>query len=266
MAFLLDGSIPKSIAEKRLMENNFAEAKRFASQAKSRQPDLQGIDQLIVTIDMHIAEQRKTNWREIFSVKESVDLTTLKKRYRTMSLLLHPDKNKSVGANDAFRIVKDAYETGLAELLKKNNDQIRSPSEASQQNTSKATTSNPATRSEDVNFAANASSSKPIPKQQTTGAAGNVSSDPTPSSNSGVQKPKSSSCTPNSKGKGNKQKSGGSNNPPKFRHLLHRTFWTSCNNCNGKFEYPRVYRNHKIKCHMCHELFSATEIPAPSMT
>ncbi|KAL6606872.1 hypothetical protein ACP70R_042525 [Stipagrostis hirtigluma subsp. patula] len=273
IAKVLGGNKPdalrvKQIAEEKFQNNDLAEAKKFASIAKSFYSDLEGIDQLIATIDIHLAAKRNASSYEILSVDKSVDYQTVRMRYKTLSLQLHPDKNKSVGANNAFLIVKKAYDELSTKFAAKKEDRTTSIA-VSEQSTSKATTSNPATRSEcdDNNSAANAPS-KPMPKQQQTAeAAGNATSGPAASSNAGVQKPNSAAAgTPNSKAKEKKKRSRGSNKPPSYRHVIHRTFWTSCDKCNGKFEYHRVYKNHKIKCHICHEPFSATEIllaPAP---
>ncbi len=47
----------------------------------------------------------------ILGVAKGIDMSSLKKRYRTLSLDYHPDKNKSEGANHAFHLINAAYET-----------------------------------------------------------------------------------------------------------------------------------------------------------
>ncbi|XVF65277.1 hypothetical protein PTKIN_Ptkin09bG0234900 [Pterospermum kingtungense] len=42
-----------------------------------------------------------------------VDEATIKRHYKEMARLVHPDKNDSVAAEGAFRIVRDAFETLL---------------------------------------------------------------------------------------------------------------------------------------------------------
>ncbi|KAI5064716.1 hypothetical protein GOP47_0019411 [Adiantum capillus-veneris] len=56
------------------------------------------------------ASQRASpHWYRILTVNEKADLGTIKKRYRQLALLLHPDKNKHARAEEAFKLVSEAY-------------------------------------------------------------------------------------------------------------------------------------------------------------
>ncbi|KAL6186322.1 hypothetical protein ACLB2K_042442 [Fragaria x ananassa] len=74
-----DGVRAKEIAERKFSERDIMGAKKFALKAQALYPGL-----------------------------DEADDETVKKRYRTLALNLHPDKNKSAGAGGAFNIVKDA--------------------------------------------------------------------------------------------------------------------------------------------------------------
>lgn len=253
------------IAEQKLKDNDIAGAKRFACKAKSMCHDLEGIEQLICTIDVLLVSAETKDSYEILSLDRSADRIALKKKYRKLALQLHPDKNKSHGADAAFKAVDKAYRA----LSENNNTELKGHSTStgeSQQNSSKATTSNPAPSSEGEphGFGANNAASEPGKKQE-TGAATNAASDPPRASNAGVKK-STSAATPSPTVGRKKQKSGSSGDTPVYRYAdEHRTFWTLCDKCNIQFKHPTVYRNHTIECHVCRHHYQATEIPAPTM-
>jgi DnaJ-domain-containing protein 1 len=54
-------------------------------------------------------EQR--TWYKVLGVQQTgSDQATIKKQYKKMALLVHPDKNKSVAAESAFKFVKQAWD------------------------------------------------------------------------------------------------------------------------------------------------------------
>ena len=53
--------------------------------------------------------QKCKDFYEILSVTKEVGDTDLKKQYRRLALLLHPDKNKAPGAGEAFKSVGNAF-------------------------------------------------------------------------------------------------------------------------------------------------------------
>ncbi|KAI5664914.1 hypothetical protein M9H77_24237 [Catharanthus roseus] len=103
----------KKLAEKKLTEKDIAGAKRFASKAQNLFPALEGLSQLQETLDVYVASQKTVNgevdWYEIFGVDPLADDETIRKKYRKLALALHPDKNKSVGADGAFKIISEAW-------------------------------------------------------------------------------------------------------------------------------------------------------------
>ncbi|XVF81461.1 hypothetical protein PTKIN_Ptkin15bG0157200 [Pterospermum kingtungense] len=115
----------KGIAEKRFIEGDFAGAKSYALKAKSLYPGLEGISQMVSTFEVYVASEAKCNGEmdcySILGLKPSADKETVKKQYRKMAVLLHPDKNKCVGADGAFKLVSEAW-TLLSDRIKKSSD------------------------------------------------------------------------------------------------------------------------------------------------
>ncbi|KAK6116301.1 hypothetical protein DH2020_049928 [Rehmannia glutinosa] len=119
----------KAFAEKQFMEKNFIVAKNYALKAQMLCPELEGISQMVATFGVYTASEAKINgeldFYSILGVDPSVDKSKLKKQYKKMAVLLHPDKNKTVGADAAFRLLSEAW-TLLSDSAKRSSyDQRR---------------------------------------------------------------------------------------------------------------------------------------------
>uniref|UniRef100_A0ACD5XF87 Uncharacterized protein n=1 Tax=Avena sativa TaxID=4498 RepID=A0ACD5XF87_AVESA len=102
----------KEIAERKFKENDFAGAKKFALKAKALF-ELEGIDQMILALDVHLKAQTKFDgehdWYGILQVSTSADEDTIRKQYKKLALQTHPDKNRFIGADGAFKLISDAW-------------------------------------------------------------------------------------------------------------------------------------------------------------
>ncbi|KAL6280895.1 hypothetical protein ACE6H2_017776 [Prunus campanulata] len=103
----------KEVAELKAGQIDFPGAKRFALKAQNLYPELDGISQFLATLDVYISAEKRANgvidWYKVLGVEPLADEDTIRKQYRKLALILHPDKNKSVGADGAFKIVKEAW-------------------------------------------------------------------------------------------------------------------------------------------------------------
>ncbi|OMO71649.1 hypothetical protein COLO4_28138 [Corchorus olitorius] len=103
----------KELAEKKLEEKDAAGAKKFALKAQNLYPELDGLRQLLAILDVYIYADKKINgeadWYSVLGVQPSADEDTIRKHYRKLALILHPDKNKSVGADGAFKLLSEAW-------------------------------------------------------------------------------------------------------------------------------------------------------------
>ncbi|GAB2249176.1 hypothetical protein Droror1_Dr00012535 [Drosera rotundifolia] len=103
----------KELAEKRFQEKDMLGAKRLALRAKTLYPSLEGLPGFLGALDIYIAADRKINgevdWYGVLGVDPSADVDTVRKNYRKLALTLHPDKNQSVGADGAFKILSQAW-------------------------------------------------------------------------------------------------------------------------------------------------------------
>ncbi|CAH2079518.1 unnamed protein product [Thlaspi arvense] len=113
----------KHIAERRFAEKDFTGARSYALRARSLYPDLEGLSQMVTTYEVYIASQGRRSSGEIdyyavLGLKPSAGKREVKKQYKKMAVLLHPDKNKCLGANGAFQIISEAW-TFLSNEFKK---------------------------------------------------------------------------------------------------------------------------------------------------
>ncbi|KAF4394739.1 hypothetical protein F8388_015645 [Cannabis sativa] len=103
----------KEIAEKKFLAKDIMGAKRFALKAQTLFPGLDGIAKMLSTLDVHISAENKisgeVDWYGILGVDQKADDETVRKQYRKLALMLHPDKNSSIGADDAFKLISQAW-------------------------------------------------------------------------------------------------------------------------------------------------------------
>ncbi|XWS25373.1 hypothetical protein CRYUN_Cryun27aG0063300 [Craigia yunnanensis] len=102
------------IAEKLLQNRDFNGSRDFAILAQETEPLLDGSDQILAVADVLIAAEKRINnhldWYTILQIdRRSEDNDLIKKQYRRLALLLHPDKNKFPFADHAFKLVADAW-------------------------------------------------------------------------------------------------------------------------------------------------------------
>ncbi|KAI3776605.1 hypothetical protein L1987_46391 [Smallanthus sonchifolius] len=103
----------KEIAEEKKAKNDFEGARKIALKAKQLFPELNNISQLIAVCGIHCSAQRKIHGAGkdlygILQVEILADETTIRKQYRKLALVLHPDKNKFPGAEAAFKLIGEA--------------------------------------------------------------------------------------------------------------------------------------------------------------
>lgn len=105
----------RDFAEMKLRNGDFQGARKLALKARNLFPGLdENISQLLIVCEVHCAAQNNNiasekDWYGILQVGGIVDESTVKRQYRKLALLLHPDKNKFVGAEAAFKLIGEAH-------------------------------------------------------------------------------------------------------------------------------------------------------------
>ncbi|KAG2318418.1 hypothetical protein Bca52824_011631 [Brassica carinata] len=103
------------IAERKISENDYVGAKKFVIKAQNLYPKLDGLKQVSMMIDVYISASNKINrkgeadWYGVLGVDPLANDEAIKKQYKKLALLLHPDKNKFTGATEAFKLISEAW-------------------------------------------------------------------------------------------------------------------------------------------------------------
>ncbi|KAI3753461.1 hypothetical protein L2E82_25514 [Cichorium intybus] len=120
--------IAKENAEKLFTVKDFTGAKHYALKAQAICPQLEGISQMVATFEIYAATVTKINGEidlyQVLGLNPSSDKSSLKKQYKKMAVLLHPDKNKTMGADEAFKLVSEAWSV-LSDNTKRNLYDVR---------------------------------------------------------------------------------------------------------------------------------------------
>lgn len=244
----------KVLAETKFSHKDFGGASKFAHKAKQLYPELEGITQFISVLRVHAVAQNKlpggeNNWYGILEVDPTADENTIRKQYRRLALLLHPDKNNSLGAEGAFKHISEAW-TVLSDKNKKAIYDARCQGKM-------------------------LSSLRP---PQPNCAPTNVSKPPPPSAPTFVPPPQRREQAQTQVAPAPLQ-AGASMVPPAPPPPKPRPpsplvppvpssmpFWTSCPSCKMLLEYQRHYLLKNLCCPLCYKPFIAIEVMAVSGT
>ncbi|KAI4364582.1 hypothetical protein MLD38_020655 [Melastoma candidum] len=216
----------KDIAETRMQKNDFTGALRIAQKAQHLFPELANMAHMLAVCEVHCSAQKKAfgsevDWYAILQVEKTVDETTLKKQFRKLALLLHPDKNKFPAAEAAFKLIGEANRV-LSDWESRSSYDVkcRKP----------------------VIFHSSHAPKPPSHQQMPWSGSG---------SKQESRPPHFHPVVPGSDGKLH----GASGYPQ--THL--GTFWTRCSSCHHMFEYLRHFKGKSLHCQSCGAAFDAHE-------
>ncbi|KAI5073890.1 hypothetical protein GOP47_0011903 [Adiantum capillus-veneris] len=242
----------KVLAEAKFSQRDYVGARKFAHKAKQLYPELEGLAQFIYVLDVHIVAQNKlqsgeNNWYGILEVEPFAEENTIRKQYRRLALLLHPDKNKALGAEAAFKHISEAW-TVLSDKNKKAAYDARcqgkmappggrAPQQNSAPNTvSKSTPTTIPAFVPPFQRRVHVEQPQPAPSRPPQPATAPLPPKPHPV-------PPFAPPVPNSV-----------------------SFWTSCPSCRMLLEYQRIYLLKNLCCPVCYKPFVATEVGSVSGT
>ncbi|KAF8114836.1 hypothetical protein N665_0033s0026 [Sinapis alba] len=221
------------IAERKVTEKDYTGAKKFANKAQSLYPHLDGLKQLLMAVDVYISGEKQisgeADWYGILGVDPFADDEAVRKQYRKLALMLHPDKNKCEGADGAFKLVSEAWNL-LSDKVKRYAYNLKRQVKGGQ------------------------------PRFPTTQSG----VPPHPTSSNGFQNVRDHVVS----GAKARTKPASRNDPPAYAPPFQEssTFWTMCSRCKTQYEFQRVYRNQTLLCPHCRQgFFAAEKNPPPSV-
>lgn len=242
----------KAIAEARLEDKDFIGAKKFALKAQALYPELDGISQMLTALEVYVAGEIKirgeVDWYAVLCVNPTADDEMVRKQYKKLALMLHPDKNNSVGADGAFQLISEAWSLLSDKAKRSAYNQRRSCNgyllhlQVPASGAASTQTNEPEVVH--TNFRNNRTSS--VPKtNRTTCVPKKTTSVPKPCS-TGMKVPQKSAP------------------PPSFTARTD-TFWTTCHGCETHYEYVMMYVNCTLLCPTCKNPYFASDTGPPPM-
>ncbi|KAF8394498.1 hypothetical protein HHK36_020708 [Tetracentron sinense] len=212
----------KEIAEKKMQQKDFVGARKVALKAQQLCPEVENISQMLTVCDVHCSAENKMfgaemDWYGILQIDQTADEASIKKQYRKLALLLHPDKNNFSGAESAFKLIGEAQRV-LSDQAKRSLYDMKR----------------------------RASLRTALPKPQANRNS-YVRKQP------GVQNNFVNIATPQSMGLNSRQQQQAQQGFPNIR----QTFWTICPFCGIRYQYYRDIVNRSLRCQSCSKPFIA---------
>ncbi|KAL7585288.1 hypothetical protein Lser_V15G44558 [Lactuca serriola] len=223
------------IAEKLLQGKDLNGCRDFALLAQETEPLLDGSDQILAVVDVLIAADKRINnhpdWYGILQLESRRnDDDLIKRQYRRLALLLHPDKNKFPFADTAFKLVADAWA-----LLSDSSRKSAYDNESFA--FSKVDLVSMKNQREKENQ--NQNQNNPIQREKIP-----VRRNPADVGAAANQAGATATVTSNQK---------------------EANIWTACPYCYNLYEYPKMYDGCCLRCQSCKRAFQAVAIPQSSL-
>ncbi|XP_071730336.1 uncharacterized protein [Rutidosis leptorrhynchoides] len=228
----------KQLAEKKMEIKDFYGALKIAIKAQQLYSELENISQMIAVCEVHCSAEKKSygtdkDWYGILKLEPSADELSIKKQYRKLALVLHPDKNKFSGSTDAFKLIGEAQRV----LLDREKRAIHDSKRRAFGNVSAPKWApNQPSRPSNIHQPVNFNGVRPGP--------GNFSYTHRP--------------VPHQRAPHQWETTGVGSNQ--------LTFWTVCAFCSVRYQFYRDVLNKVINCQSCKKSFTAFELNAQGGT
>ena len=103
----------KVLAETKYNKSKLKSALKYAERALHLAPNLDGLSEMVTSFKILRVAPTTTgatpDWYKILQVEPFAHINTIKKQYKKLALLLHPDKNPYAGSEEAFKLVGEAF-------------------------------------------------------------------------------------------------------------------------------------------------------------
>lgn len=231
------------MAAQKFTAQEYVAARTLALKAQQHFPSLENISQTIAVLDVHVAAQTRIgitekDWYGILQIEPTADDAVVKKQYRKLALFLHPDKNKAIGAESAFKLIGEALQVLSDKVKRLVYDAKRGMHSRAATNTF---STNPTCAADGVNgwqsqmfFSQRQQQQQQQQRQQ---APADVAVN-------------SSTCT----------RPYFSHVPPTAPEFQLFTFWTACTSCQMRYQYYRKYEDQNLLCPQCRQPFIAKDL------
>eukprot|EP00258_Populus_trichocarpa_P038153 XP_024454172.1 uncharacterized protein LOC7456100 [Populus trichocarpa] len=117
----------KTIAETKFTNSNLKSALKHAKKAHRLSPKLEGLSSMLTALKtLRVASKTQnsdiTDWYKILQVEPFSHMNSIKKQYKKLALVLHPDKNPFLGCEEAFKLVAEGFRVLSDKIRRKEYD------------------------------------------------------------------------------------------------------------------------------------------------
>ncbi|OIV92972.1 hypothetical protein TanjilG_20634 [Lupinus angustifolius] len=107
----------KGLAETKFKSNNLKSALKYAQRAQRLAPHLPTISETVTSLTILRAAAGSSttttttttpNWYNILDLEPFSNINLIRKQYKKLAFILHPDKNSFLGSDEAFKLVGEA--------------------------------------------------------------------------------------------------------------------------------------------------------------
>ncbi|KAI3949860.1 hypothetical protein MKW92_053200 [Papaver armeniacum] len=216
----------KELAEKKMNSKDYVGARTMVFKAQKLYPSIENVGQMLTVCEVHCSAEHKVvgsepDWYGVLQIEQTADEASIKKQFRKLALLLHPDKNKFPGAEAAFKLIGDAQRFLCDQSKRSQFDQKRKSMRPGQQRQSQNQPSR------------NTYPSKQHSNPVATGTAAQFTR-----MNPHQQKQQTQPSHANGQ----------------------QTFWTACPFCSIRYQYYRDIMNRALRCQSCMKPFIAYDL------
>ncbi|KAK9129552.1 hypothetical protein Sjap_010039 [Stephania japonica] len=105
----------KSLAEENYKQSKLKSALKYAKRAYRLSPTLDGVSELATVLNILYVYSKSSagggppDWYQILQVEPFSHINLIRKQYKKLALILHPDKNSCIGSEDAFKHVAEGF-------------------------------------------------------------------------------------------------------------------------------------------------------------
>ncbi|KAJ9181162.1 hypothetical protein P3X46_009320 [Hevea brasiliensis] len=116
----------KAIAETKYTSDNIKSALKHAKKAHCLCPNLDGLSSILTALKILRVVSKThsdiTDWYKILQVEPFSHINAIKKQYKKLALILHPDKNPYIGCEEAFKLVGEGFRVLSDKIRRKEYD------------------------------------------------------------------------------------------------------------------------------------------------
>ncbi|KAJ8538739.1 hypothetical protein K7X08_030035 [Anisodus acutangulus] len=99
----------KTLAEQKYNSGDLKSALKFINRAHNLNPTVNGVNETLTAFKILQNDVVLRDYYKILQIERFSHINTIKKQYKKLALILHPDKNTCIGSEEAFKLVNEAF-------------------------------------------------------------------------------------------------------------------------------------------------------------